>query len=306
MKKLLLLYLLLMAMSTEVFACDICGCGVGSYYIGILPEFSKRIIGLRYRYNSLHTHIGAGGATSYLTTQERYQTAELWGGWMIGKKFRLMASLPLSFNEKLNQGKTSSKIGLGDIAAQGFYRVFNTSKTIGSRLLVQTLWMGAGVKAPTGKYDRPDKSENAESANIFQLGTGSTDVTINAMYDLRIQDVGINTSAGYKINTTNAEGYRYGNKFNANLQAYYKFRIKNKLTIAPNAGVLFERAKKDLDNGFRADVSGGKLLLGSIGLESTFKHIAIGANWQCPVSQELAGGFVKANNRAMVHLSFIF
>jgi hypothetical protein len=34
--------------------------------------------------------------------------------------------------------------------------------------------------------------------------------------------------------------------------------------------------------------------------------MAVGANWQTPFSQNLAGGFVKANDRAMVHLSFMF
>ncbi len=86
------------------FACDICGCGIGSYYTGILPEFNKKILGLRYRYNSIQTHIGPGGITSYLTTDEKFRTTELWGGWTISKKLRLTGYIPFSFNEKLNQG----------------------------------------------------------------------------------------------------------------------------------------------------------------------------------------------------------
>ena len=56
-------------------ACDICGCGVGNSYIGILPDFNKRIFGLRYRYNSIFTHVGTGGETTYLTTKRRNNRA---------------------------------------------------------------------------------------------------------------------------------------------------------------------------------------------------------------------------------------
>lgn len=305
MKRIIIL-LISIASFESVWACDICGCGVGSYYVGILPEFSKKIIGVRYRYNSLVTHLGAGGSTSYLTTDETYRTAELWGGWTIGKKLRLMAYVPVSFNEKFNQGITTRKTGLGDVGVQGFYQVFDSrSTTEANKMLVHSLWVGAGVKAPTGKYEAPEKN-GMETANIFQLSTGSVDFTLNAMYDLRLQDAGINTMVSYKMNTVNGDEYRYGNKFSSGVQAYYKFRIMNKLTLAPNAGLLFESAKKDLDAGYRVDVSGGHMLLGSFGAEITFKNIAIGGNYQVPASQNLAGGFVKANNRAMMHVAFVF
>ena len=304
MKKHLLIAVLFF-FAVPVFACDICGCGVGSYYIGILPEFNKKIIGIRYRYNSLRTHIGAGGQTSYLTTRETFHTAELWGGWNISKKFRIMGYIPVSFNQKKNQEATTSKTGLGDIGVQGFYRLFDQRKSIASKLLVHSLWLGAGVKLPTGKYETPAKDQAAPSANLFQLGTGSLDFTLNAMYDLRIQDAGINTAVSYKINTANRDEYRYGNKFSASAQAYYKFRIMNAFTLAPNAGVLYETAEKDKDAGFEAGVSGGNVLLGTAGLEAAFSKFAIGAGFQHPMSQELAGGFVKANGRAMVHISFL-
>src|SRR6188508_2006607 len=103
MKKLLTIAILfLFPMLTK--ACDICGCGVGNSYIGILPDFHKHIFGIRYRFNSLLTHVGVDGATTYLTTKEYYHTVEAWGGWNIGKKFRIIAAVPYSFNKRENQG----------------------------------------------------------------------------------------------------------------------------------------------------------------------------------------------------------
>lgn len=303
MRKLIVVLTVLLA-PTLVMACDICGCGVGNNYIGILPDFSKHIFGLRYRYNSLLTHRGVGGATTYLTTNEKYNTAELWGGWTIGGKFRVMASLPYSFNSQENQGNKRAKNGIGDISFSGYYQLINSRKTVfDSKLLVQSLWVGGGVKLPTGKYNPADKSTTVQSANLFQLGTASTDFFVGAMYDIRLQDVGINMTANYKMNTTNKYEYEYGNKVSLNAQAYYKIKVAKAVTVAPNAGVQFENATTDLDNKFDVSVSGGNLLLGTAGVETAFSKFAIGANFQTPLSQNLANGFVKANNRMMIHLS---
>lgn len=286
-------------------ACDICGCGVGSSYIGILPEFHSKIFGVRYRYSSLLTHIGLDGVNTYLTSREHYRTAELWGGWNITPRIRLMATIPVNFNERINQGERFTKSGIGDISVSGFYQLINSRKTLhNDKLLVQSLLLGAGVKLPTGKYNPADKSNTNDNANLFQLGTGSVDFMLNAMYDVRLQDAGINMMASYKINTTNKYDYAYGNKLNLSTQAYYKFRIKQKVVLAPNAGVLYETARKDMDGYYAADISGGNILMGTIGVETGFKKIAIGANWQTPFSQNLANGFVKAGNRVMVHVAF--
>jgi hypothetical protein len=125
------------------------------------------------------------------------------------------------------------------------------------------------------------------------------------MYDLRIQDFGMNTSVSYKINSTNQQEYRYGNKSSTSMQAYYKWRLKDVVTIAPNAGILYESAAKDMDKGLTADLSGGSIFMSTFGAEMTYKNIAVGANVQVPATQQLAGGFVKANTRAMIHLSFM-
>ncbi len=284
-------------------ACDICGCGVGNDYIGILPDFHRHIFGLRYRHNALLSHLGVGGQHTYLTTSEQYRTLEAWGGWNISEKFRVMAVVPYSSNRRSNQDESVTKSGAGDVTVSAFYQLINKREPAGNKLLVQSLWLGGGIKLATGNYNPADKSAAGESANLFQLGSGSTDFSLSGMYDLRVQDAGINLNAHYKINTANRYDYRYGNKLNLNAQAYYKIRITGAVMIAPNAGVQYEKGKTDVDNDVLVTVSGGNLLMGTAGLETAYKKIAIGANFQTPFSQNLANGIVKANNRVMVHVS---
>lgn len=305
MKKMIIILLVLASAIQQAEACDICGCGVGSYYTGILPEFSKNIFGIRYRYNSLHTHLTPGGGTSYLTTIEKFNTLDAWAGLTLTPKFRLMAYVPVSINEKINQGNTIKRSGIGDIGVQAFYRLFDERTSKGKTFIGHSLWVGAGIKLPTGKYETSQKDETGQSANTFQLGTGSVDFTMNMMYDLRIQDFGVNATASYKMNTTNKDDYRYGNKLSSTLQGYYKIRVKNKFTVAPNAGVAFETAAKDEDEKLIADATGGNISLFSAGAEITTGKIAFGGNYQTPVSQQLAKGSVRAGDRLMLHISLM-
>ena len=175
-----------------------------------------------------------------------------------------------------------------------------------SSLIVQSLWLGGGVKLPTGKYNPEDNRNIAKSSNLFQLGTGSVDLNLSAMYDLRIQDMGVNLAANYRITTANRYDYKYGNKINLNAQLYYKFRPSMQVSIAPNAGIQYEHASLDKDKGFDVTVSGGNLTMGTFGLEGGIRKFVFGANYQIPFGQDLASGIVKANDRLMVHVGFTF
>ena len=304
MKKTIILCWVICCSTIVAKACDICGCGVGSGYIGILPDFNKKIFGLRYRTNSLKTHVGIGGSSSYLTTTEHYQVSELWGAINITRKIRLMATIPYNFNEKENSSGIHNINGLGDISLAGFYNLMNTRTAAGDdRLIVQSLWLGAGVKLPSGKY-APANKLNSNDANIFQLGTGSFDFNVLTMYDLRLQDMGINLTGSYKMNTVNKDDYAYGNKLSVNAQFYHKFKLGNYCSVAPNAGATFEKSKKDREDNFTMDVSGGNITMATIGSEISYKKIVAGFNWQTPLGQNLANGLVKANNKAMLHIAF--
>ena len=306
MRKISLIILLILSQASIVEACDICGCGAGSAYLGILPEFNSRIIGLRYRYNAVQTHLGPEGTKTYLTTEERYRTAEIWAGWNFGKRWRLMAYVPLSFNSKTSEEEKASKVGLGDAGVQAMFHLLNRKGTFKERLLIQDLWIGAGIKLPTGKYAPANQESHQAAANLFQLGTGSFDFLATAMYDLRANDAGLNVSASYKMNTGNKYEYSYGNKWNMNAQLYYKFRIKKVLTVAPNAGIGYERSARDLDEGYQVFNSGGAALFGTLGAELNYQKIAAGGNWQPPLSQDLAAGIIQVRNKIMVHIALVF
>ncbi|MFD1631059.1 transporter [Pseudopedobacter beijingensis] len=307
MNKKIILLLVFFAIQLGAKACDICGCGVGSYYLGILPEFNKKFVGLRYQHKQLQTHLGPGAERTPLTENETYQTAEVWGGWNIGNKFRVLAFLPYNFNRRESQEGVGQKNGLGDIALMGYYKMFDGKNTLNEKLLVQSLWVGAGIKVPTGKYNAADADVANNSPNNFQLGTASTDFTINAAYDIRLMDLGLNLNANYKMNTENKYHYRYGNKLSVNGLLYHKFKVGKMASISPNAGVLYETSAKDVENNkYDVDASGGYSTAGIVGFEAIRQRVSIGANYQHVFAQNLAEGRAKAGDRILVHLSYAF
>ncbi len=288
-------------------ACDICGCGVGSYYLGILPEYSQRFAGLRYQFKTLSTHLGPDGQATPLSTEEVYQSAELWGGWNFGKRWRVLSIVPYHFIQKENQRDRGRKNGPGDIALMGYYKVFDHMGMAQGKLLVQSFWVGGGVKLPTGRYESGNRQAGTQDPNIFQLGTKSTDMSLHLAYDIRWNDLGLNLNANYKMNTANSDQYRYGNKWTMNGLVYHKFRVFRQFTLAPNAGILYETAARDVEEKqFEVAVSGGYSLSAVAGIEWNSKSISFGANYQHVSRQSLAEGRVKAGSRWMLHASIPF
>lgn len=300
MKKYIILFLFFSPIA--VYACDICGSGVGTNYIGILPDFHKHIMGLRLRQNGLRTHISPGGGTSYLTTDERYKTIDYWMGLKLSHKITAIFTLPYSFNSKSNSSGTFSKNGLGDISTQAYYSLLNKAKFNNGRKQVQSLLIGAGLKIPTGQYAIPSDN-TTQDLNLFQSGTGSIDFTTGFMYNLQGHNKGLNVNMQYKWNTHNKYNYKYGNKISSSIQFFLKKMLGEKIALMPNAGFQYEQSAKDIDTGHDVYFSGGSIILGTLGCEVILNRLTVGANWQAPCKQFIAQDMARAKSRAMLHMA---
>jgi hypothetical protein len=286
--------------SIRVRACDICGCGVNNFYIGILPQFNHKFFGVRYHFNSFNTRL-TSDATQY--SKDFYQTIEFWGGWNIGKRMQVLTFVPVNFNHQNSDEGISNLKGLGDVVLLANYKLFDVgSVNSHDKIFSQQFWIGGGVKLPTGKFEIEDNDPDVASVANRQLGSGSTDILLNAMYNVRIDKFGVNSNVNYKINSANKEHFRFGDKLS--LSSFIFYPIKSSATIIrPNAGLLYEHTKPSVLDAGKIDLTGGSLLQGSLGAEVSFNTITLGFNAQLPIAQNFAESQTKAKIKGMAHVS---
>lgn len=301
MKKIIIINILFIFSFTASNACEICGCGLGNYYIGLMPQFHKHFIGLRYQYRNFHTVMN-DDPTQY--SRDFYKTTELWGGFNFGNRWQAILILPYNFVHQVSDDGVKNNQGIGDVALMANYKMLDiNSMNAHNKAVSQQLWFGVGVKLPTGKFDIDATDPAIVSIANTQAGSASTDFMLNAMYNVRISKMGINTSASYKMNTSNKDGYAYGNKFSASSFVYYAMN-KKQVGITPNAGVLFETSGANRLVSHKIDQTGGHLVLGSAGLELSVKQFTLGGNVQLPIGQQFSGGQTESKARGMLHLTF--
>jgi len=296
--------LLCLIVTVNSFACPICGCGGGNLYMGLMPDFKSKFIGIRYHYADYHTQL-ASDQTQFSTNY--YNSVEVWGGFNIGKKLRIMGVIPYYSNKQIDDDGTTYKKGIGDITLLAQYNVWqSTSFLNNNKALKQELWLGGGIKMPTGNFQVNAADSNTTLADInAQLGTGSTDFIFTVLYGLQFGRWGLNASSNYKVNLENRNQYKYGNKLTSNVITYYRFG-KRHLTISPNVGIGYESTSKNELQNTKVTFTGSNLFTSIAGVELNYKAIGIGINTQIPLSQDFAEGQTKLRFKAMAHVSYSF
>ncbi len=270
--------------------------------MGLLPDFQKGFIGMRYHYSQFHTTLLSDPSQF---SNNYYNTIEIYGGVNIGKRFQVLGFIPYYLNKQVDDDGITTPNGLGDITVLGQYKVFNiTHLNSRQKVVQQQLWLGAGLKLPTGSFNLNLSDPNTTVADInAQLGTGSTDLLLNSLYSIRIENFGANASANYKINSVNRQDYRYGNKFTGNLIAYYRLGVK-KLGISPNAGLGYENVEGNLLHSEKVQYTGSHVTNAIAGVEFIFNKIGLGLNAQLPVEQNFAEGQTQLKFKGMAHITF--
>ena len=303
MKKILLFCLVMLSIELPAGACDICGCGVGNYYFGIMPQFHRHFIGVRYRFSSFQSHLGLS-ARGLFVTKEQFQTTELWARFYPHRKVQLLTFVPYSFNSQTDNATTRHLSGLNDIMVVGNYNLLNTTQDTLPHLFKHNILVGGGVKLPTGKHTYSESDQQQVANANFQLGSGSLDFLLNLTYTLRYKRWGINTDLAYKMNTKNADGYKFGNRTTTNIALFYVQKIKQ-VGLMPHAGIYVEHSRQDVRKGDFVIETGGYLVAQTLGLDLYYKRFSVGGNYQIPLKQDLAEGHIKSNSRGVVHVTFM-
>lgn len=303
MKK-IIIALLSLVITINSFACPICGCGGGNLYMGLMPDFKSKFFGFRYHFSDFHTQL-ADDITQH--SNNYYNSIELWGGFNVGKKLRVMAFVPYYINKQTDDDGITNTNGIGDISVMAQYNIWKSFTPFkNNKAIKQELWIGGGLKIPTGtfKVDLMDSSTTLSDINA-QIGTGSTDFILNGQYNLQYGKFGVNVSANYKVNTANTDRYSYGNKFMTNMLAFYHLGNRH-VVISPNVGLGYENISANKFKNEKVSYTGSHVVTAITGIELNIKTIGFGANIQLPTTQSFAEGQTQLRMKVMAHVSYSF
>jgi hypothetical protein len=277
-----------------------CGCGLNSGSLGILPLQQRHLVGLRWQTANFTSRMHGSDHTS----SEVFQTLGLWGRWQLTPRWQLSGMAPLQFSFSTGHHGNGSQIrGLGDAELVARFMVFDPRRQSDCSWQ-HVLQLGAGVKLPTGEFRHTGSDGTMLHANL-QPGTGSTDALLAATYILRNDAWGFYLDGTARLTTENAEGYRFGNRLNTGLRAFW-WKPLGRVMLVPHAGVALDAADLDADQGrYRGD-TGGYALYGSLGTELYVGSLALGLTWQHPLAHALAGSLVTPHPRLAATATWMF
>lgn len=303
----LLCCMLICISAVATYACDVCGASTGGQSLGLLPQFSKHFVGVQYlhRYfSSVHTPLLENKDVSY--SDEYYNTTQLWGRYALGRRLQLFAFVPYQYNTRYLSGTTTHMSGVGDITLLANANIVRTADTAKGKLR-HMLQAGVGVKMPTGSYKGVSQPEREGLPNM-QPGSGSWDIPVNVNYTVRYSKVGANIDAAYTITTANKDNYKYGNRLNTQLSAFYSLNV-GRVVMMPQLGVRYEYALHDYDNYDRKwlnEQTGGSITYTMAGMQAYFGNVGLQAAYYQPVAQQYADGNVTANKRMDAGFVYLF
>jgi hypothetical protein len=276
-KRILFLSIILSASASR--ACDVCGCAMGAFSQGIMPDYSAHFVGFRYNWSQFYAqvdHENSVPATENST--DTYQRLDLVARYNISKKLKLNLALPYIRNSMQGSHQTLTNSGLGDPIFVVQYQLWTESLVQKNHFLT----LGSGMKFPLGKSNLIDNG--ALVNRNFQMGTGSFDFLITANYFYRKGKSGINLETSYKLNTKNKEDYRFGNQFNF-ASNYVFLSGKNKFSFLAYGGLYAEHAAPHTENQVRVFNTGGFGVYSNTGVQCYFSKIRISAGFQYPIYQ---------------------
>lgn len=286
-------------------ACSICGCAASGNFLGVLPQYQKHFLGLRYNYRSFQTTHptsiipGMSGRQS----KETFQSAELTARFCPGKRWQLFGILPYQYLQQTISGTTTHKSGIGDAQMMGYYSVIPGAIHEGKKWR-HLLQMGVGIKLPTGNHTVISE-QNTDYNPSFQLGTGSWDKLMSTIYTASAGKWGINADLTLALNGYNQEKYQFGNRISSTFRAYYTIK-KCKATWMFHGGMYGEHSAADRQQSKIQNFTGGNLLMPVLGADRYAKHWGAGINYRAAVYDKMQGGYVKSNGRLLATVYYIF
>lgn len=255
-------------------ACDVCGSTASFGGNGILPQFNRNFIGLRYWTTQFrHPNLPSSTLNGERVRYDQMQTASLWARAHLHSRIQAFVEVPFSRNERVYETWQEGISGMGDIRVSAFYQLLRTADS-SSKPFRQMLMGGVGLTLPTGKYQNRSQ-KGILLPHAFQLGSGSTAYDLRLIYTMRYRSIGINTELYRQWFEPNELSYHPGMRQGISQQLFYWHKSKAR-ALMPFIGYQLDRAGQDRDYGIPQRSTGGQLLQLQAGIDLYYDSWVLG------------------------------
>jgi hypothetical protein len=246
-----------------------CATGSGCNY-SILPDLDKHMVGLRWTYSQYdNRNFSLNPDLNGIKNSEQVNTLEVFGRFNLPKRFQLLVFAPVTFIRQYSSASDTHDRGLGDMSLLAQYQILKPEKFAVGRVKHQ-FRVGLGIKLPTGKYKT---SKNDLYNTSVQLGSGSVDVLMNAVYSLTYKKMVMNARVAYKLNTINSASFRFGDKLEEGVRFSYVVKA-GKITLMPTVGASYSYMFDNYNHHQPVFESHSHLFTATAGLEAYVRHFA--------------------------------
>lgn len=303
MRRNIYLFTLLTFWTYRALSCDVCGCRLGGLSYGILPQHYQHLFGVKYSHAAFNAHMDHDSEYSGEEySNDTYQRIDLMGRISFADRWQVNVQLPYLINQMDGNVQQVSSSGIGDPVVMVYYTPFNTGTE--DNRWKNSLLVGGGVKLPLGDHDKLD--DGTIINRNFQMGSGSLDYLLSANYTLSFNNWGMNYEASYKMNTSNSDGYRFGNQFNASAYLFRYLEV-GPIGILPFAGAFYENSVQHTDDGIIQVNTGGAATYGTLGSQIYWKQWNLNVEYQIPMHQSYNSdnvATIEAGNRISLTLIY--
>ena len=293
----------LLLMLNLVRGCDVCGCAVSSQQFGILPQFQKHFVGMKYAYRSFQsTHPPLFANEKELTSLEKFHTTEIYGRFVLSERIHFFGFVPFQFISKEEANAKFNHDGIGDISLMALYAIINQKKV--NDRFTHHLQIGGGIKLPTGKNHF--LTQDDEWVPGIQTGTGTIDYMASINYFLRSGQWGTILESSLRFNTKNTTyDFKYGHRYLHSARMFYVFSRKN-VSLMPSAGISMESSGLDFHEGTQVELSGGHSVMLNAGIDYFDKRFTAGLSASPGIYQNVAKGNLISGTRLNAHFAILF
>ena len=283
-------------------ACDVCGSSSPDSQLGFWPGMNKHFLGFRYKYRlfkSEHPTFFEGEEITFV--KNHFHSAELYGRFVANKRLQFYAFAPyMAYRDK-----DVSISGFGDARAMVNYGVILGQDSLKVR---HRLFLGAGIKMPTGKNGQ-NTSSNASILQNMQPGSGSWDYSANLNYSITLDNWSVGLESSYTLTTPNFWRYKFGNRWVSAFQILRTMENRVGYQLIPSIGLRHERANIDYVNISKNETnpySGGYFVHTTLGLKARLNNVVLSLDGQLPVAQKIGQGYVTSRLNVSASIQYLF